>query len=168
MIHPLVIQLRFSRSEFVRCFDGVSNEDARRRVHSMNCLSWMIGHLAEQEQRFWVIRAQGQEVVPGLKELVGTGRVASTPPLDEMWTTWRTITVAADQYLDRVTPEILEAYLKREDGKISYETAGTKLLRNIYHYWLHIGQAVLIRKLLGHTDLPVFVGDMSKAAYQPE
>ena len=69
MIHPLVTQLWFTRSEFVRCFDGVSDEEARRRIQSMNCLSWMIGHLAEQEQRFWVIRAQGREIVPGLQEL---------------------------------------------------------------------------------------------------
>lgn len=168
MLHPLVTQLRFTRSEFVRCIEGVSNEEACRHIQSMNCLSWMIGHLAEQEQRFWLIRAQGQEVVSGLQELAGTGRVASTPPVDEMWMVWRTITAAADRYLDTVTPDILQTYLKRKDDKIPYETAGTKLLRNIYHYWLHIGQAVLIRKLLGHTDLPVFVGNMSNAFYLPE
>ena len=78
------------------------------------------------------------------------------------------ITAAADTYLDTVTPDILQTYLKREDGKTPYETAGTKLLRNIYHYWLHIGQAVLIQKLLGHSELPVFVGDMSNAFYRPE
>lgn len=168
MSHPLVTQLRFTRSEFVRCLEGVSAEDAGRHIEGLNCLSWMIGHLAEQEQRFWVLRAQGREVVPGLQELVGSGRPASTPQLDDMWTAWRTITAAADMYLDTVSSDELQTYLKREDGKPPYESAGTKLLRNIYHYWIHIGQAVLIRKLLGHTDLPQFVGDMSEAAYRPE
>ena len=47
--HPLVIQLRFTRSEFERCLDGVSDEDARHCFEPMNCISWIIGHLASQE-----------------------------------------------------------------------------------------------------------------------
>ncbi len=30
-VHLLVAQLRFARSEFVRCLDGVSEEEGRRR-----------------------------------------------------------------------------------------------------------------------------------------
>ena len=30
--HPLVVQLRFARSEFLRCLDGVSAEDALRHA----------------------------------------------------------------------------------------------------------------------------------------
>ena len=37
-----------------------------------------------------------------------------------------------------------------------------------YHYWFHLGEAYAIRQLLGHRDLPEFVGDMSGAVYQPE
>ena len=43
--HPLVTQLRFTRSEFLRCLDGVAGEEARRRFEPMNCISWIIGHL---------------------------------------------------------------------------------------------------------------------------
>ena len=168
MAHLLVMQLRFARSEFVRCLEGVSADEARTRIEQMNCLSWMIGHLAEQEHRFWVLRAQGKEVVSGLQEIVGSGRPATTPAMDEMWEAWRTITAAADEYLDTVTPAVLQTYLQREDGKPPYENVGTKLLRNIYHYWIHIGQAVLIRKLLGHKEIPQFVGGMSHVMYRPE
>ena len=49
MTHPLVDQLRFARSEFVRSLAGVGDDDARRRLLPMNCLSWMLGHLADQE-----------------------------------------------------------------------------------------------------------------------
>ena len=49
MIHPLTVQLRFARSEFIRCFEGVPPADACRRVEPMNCLSWTVGHLASQE-----------------------------------------------------------------------------------------------------------------------
>ena len=48
------------------------------------------------------------------------------------------------------------------------ESVGTLLLRNLYHYWFHMGEAVAIRQMLGHPNLPDFVGDMSEVAYRPE
>ena len=53
-------------------------------------------------------------------------------------------------------------------GKTLPENIGTMLLRNIHHYWFHIGEAYAVRQLLGHKDLPDFVGDMAGAGYQPE
>jgi hypothetical protein len=47
------------------------------------------------------------------------------------------------------------------------ESIGTLLYRNLYHYWFHTGEAHAIRQMLGHRDLPQFVGDMSKALYRP-
>jgi hypothetical protein len=58
-IHPLVTQQHFARSEFVRCLDGVSAEEGRQRFGPMNCISWMVGHLANQEHFYWVVLAQG-------------------------------------------------------------------------------------------------------------
>ena len=164
MAHPLVTQLRFARSEFVRCLDGVAAEDAIRRIEPLNCLSWIVGHLASQEHFLWVQMAQGQDIAPGLRELVGFGRPASTPSWEEMWALWHTITSAADRYLDAITPGILEAHLAWEGKPIS-ESIGTTLLRNIYHYWLHLGEAHAIRQVLGHHHLPVFVGDLSSVEY---
>jgi hypothetical protein len=31
---------------------GLSDTDARQRLDPMNCISWIIGHLAWQEQRY--------------------------------------------------------------------------------------------------------------------
>jgi uncharacterized damage-inducible protein DinB len=165
--HLLVSQLRFARNEFVRCLEGVSEEDAIRRLMPMNCISWMVGHLANQEHRYWVILAQQKEVVTGLYELVGYGKPASTPPLKEMWTAWHKVTSEADQYLSTLTPEIMQTYMLR-DGKPVNESIGTLLMRNIYHYWYHTGEASAVRQMLGHVKVPEFVGDMSAAAYEPE
>ena len=165
--HPLVTQLRFARSEFRRCLEGVSAEDAVRRPMPMNCISWIVGHLASQEQAYWVLVAQGRQVVPGLHELVGFGKPASTPPLDDMWAAWHAVTQAADQYLDTLTTETLLSHLVYK-GAPRPESIGTMLLRNTYHYWYHAGEAHAIRDMLGHTDLPQFVGDMSQAQYHPE
>ena len=165
--HPLVVQLRFTRSEFLRGLDGVVDEEARRRFEPMNCISWIVGHLANQEHAYWVLMAQGRNVAPGLNDLVGFGKPASTPPLDEMWETWRTVTQAADEFLDTLTTEDLQTHMEWR-GKPRPEGIGTMLYRNIYHYWFHTGEAHAIRQVLGHQDLPQFVGDMSSAFYRPE
>jgi hypothetical protein len=165
MTHPLVEQLHFARRELVRCLDGVSEEDAVRRIEPMNSISWIVGHLADQENRYWVLYAQGRDVAPGLNDRVGSGRPASTPPLDEMWDTWRAVTAAADDYLNGLTVEDLAAYLE-VDGRPRRSNVGTMLERNLFHYWFHIGEAHAIRQVLGHQDLPQFVGAMP--AYRSE
>jgi hypothetical protein len=38
-------------------------------------------------------------------------------------------------------------------------------MRNIYYYWFHIGQATVVRKLLGYFPPPEFVGDMPVAPH---
>ena len=167
MAHPLVDQLRFARSEFLRGLKDVKAEEALRRFEPMNCISWTIGHLADQENRYWVLWAQGLELAPGLHKLVGFRQPASTPPLDEMWDAWQIVTDAADAFLDTLTSNTLQITLVKS-GKPLKENTGTLLLRNIFHYWYHLGESQAIRQLLGHGELPQFVGDISKAAYRPD
>jgi hypothetical protein len=166
MNHPLVDQLHFARAELQRCLAGVTEKDARRRFRPMNCLSWIVGHLANQENAYWVRVAQERELAPGLNDLVGYGKPATTPPLDEMWQTWQAVTQAADRYLETLKTSDLDRFLEWK-GKPVRESVGTMLQRNIWHYWFHIGEAHAIRQLLGHSDLPEFVGDMSQATYRP-
>jgi hypothetical protein len=42
------------------------------------------------------------------------------------------------------------------------------LRRVTYHYWFHLGESQAIRQMLGHRDLPAFVGDINSAPYAPE
>jgi hypothetical protein len=165
--HLLVTQLRFTRSELVRCLEGVTEEEAMKRFEPMNCISWIVGHLANQETRYWNLFAQGKDVHRELIELVGYGKPASTPSLKEMWSTWESITAIADPFLDTLTPTIMQTHLVYK-GKELPESIGTLLQRNIFHYWFHTGEAFAIRQLLGHKNLPEFVGDMSTAKYYPE
>jgi len=164
MVHPLVTQLWFARKEFIRCLDGVSADEGLRRFDPMNCLSWIVGHLASQEQYLWLELAQGITIAPDLHELVGYGRPASTPPFDDMWALWHSITKSANDYLDTITPEMTSTHLVWQ-GKERSEDIGTSLLRNVYHYWFHIGEAHAIRQSLGHLDLPQFVGDMTEVQH---
>jgi DinB superfamily len=164
MAHPLVTQLRFTRNEWIRGLEAVTADEATRRFGALNPIAWMIGHLAWQEQAYWLQRAQGQTLIPEV-ERFGFGQPPSTPGLQEAWTAWRTITAAADPYLDSLTTESLQTRWKREP---TTESIGTKLLRMTYHYWFHLGEAQAARQLLGHTGLPQFVGDISRAPYHPE
>lgn len=157
---PYVAQLLFARDAFQRCLEGVSEQDALIRVKPINSLSWIVGHLANQEQRYWVMLAQGEVPFPELNERVGTGKPASTPPLEEMWEIWRQITTRADLYLNKLTEADLQAILAWE-GKPAHYNVGMMLLRNVYHYWFHTGEAHAVRQSLGHQNLPEFVGDMS-------
>jgi hypothetical protein len=94
--HPLVAQLRFTRAEFLRGVTGVPPEDAVRRLAPMNCISWNVGHLAWQEQRYFVTRAQGRTPFPDIQQAFATGAPASTPPLADVLAAWRAITAEAD------------------------------------------------------------------------
>ncbi len=168
MTHPLVQQLRFTRSEFRRALEGVSDADARKRVLPMNCISWNVGHLAWQEQRYFLFYAQGQLLLPEINQLFAYRAPASTPALDEMLAAWSTITQAVDPWLDAVTSEKLLEHVIR-DGKPSAYIFGSLLQRMIYHYWYHTGENMAIRQMLGHPNLPEFVGDIDgQAPYRPE
>lgn len=164
MPHPLVEQLRFTRGEFQRGLAEVEDPQAQQRFGNMNCISWIIGHLAWQEQRYWLHRAQGQVLIPELNELLAYGKPASTPPVAEMWATWQQVTQAADPWLDELTTESLQAPLVE-----GFSSNGTFMQRVIYHYWYHLGEGMAVRQMLGHAVLPDFVGNIDALApYRPD
>ena len=166
--HPLVLQLRFTRSEFKRALKGVAEAEARKRFKPMNCISWNVGHLTWQEQRYFVYGGQNKLLLPELNDLFAYGAPASTPSLKEMWRAWNKITRAADPWLDTLTTKKLQQFVIR-DGKPVPVTWGSLIQRTIYHYWYHTGENMAIRQNLKHKDLPQFVGNLDRQApYRPE
>jgi hypothetical protein len=168
MAHPLVDQFRFTRSEWLRGLEGISDEHAARHFGPMNCISWTVGHLAWHEQRYWLERAQGQVLFPALNEEFAYGAPMSTPILHEMLGIWRTVTQAADPFLDSLTTQSLQADLLHK-GRAVGQSYGSALRRITYHYWYHIGEVQAIRQMLWHANLPEYVGDIEiEAPYRPE
>ena len=168
MTHPLVAQLRFTRSEFKRGLTGLTEEEGCRRFLPMNCISWNVGHLAWQEQCYFVFFTQNQMLLPTINELFANGAPACTPSLHEMWTAWDAITRAADRWLETVTIEKLQEHVVI-DSRVTPYIYGSLLQRVIYHYWYHTGENLAIRQMLGHTSLPEFVGDIDgEAPYRAE
>ena len=168
MTHPLIDQFRFTRSEWLRGLEGVSEDDATRHFGPMNCISWIVGHLAWHEHRYWLERAQSKLLFPTLNVAYAYGAPMSTPTLAEMLDLWHTVTQAADPYLDSLTTEKLQSELLR-DGKPVGQNIGSALRRMTYHYWFHIGEIQAIRQMLGQANLPEYVGDIEiQAPYRPE
>ncbi len=168
MTHPLVDQFRFTRSEWMRGLKGLTEEDGARHFGQMNCISWIVGHLAWHEQRTFLQRPQNIILFPKLNEVFAVGAPMSTPSFTEILETWRTITKAADPYLDSLTTEILLTDLLL-DGKPVGQTRGDALRRITYHYWFHTGEISAIRQMIGGTGLPEYVGNIEQEApYRPE
>jgi len=167
-LHPAVQQLRFARAEFHRGVTGVSDEDGAVRLGPMNCLAWNVGHLASQEQAYFLRFAQGLEPLPDVTSAYRSGAPGITPRLSETLAAWSLITAAADPWLDALTTVRLLEHPVRS-GKPMTATFGNLLLRATYHYWYHCGENQAIRQQLGHADLGQFVGNIdAEAPYRPE
>jgi hypothetical protein len=167
-----VEQLRFTRSEFKRALEGLRDEDGAKRVGPANCVAWNVGHMAWQEQRYWIERAEsntggrGKPLRDDVNKQFAYGAEASTPALAEVMTAWREITEASDPFLETLTTEKLQT--NAVETKDFTTTWGNLLQRMIYHYWYHAGENIGIRQALGHTGLAEFVGDIdTEAPYQP-
>jgi hypothetical protein len=168
MQHPLVDQLHFTRSEWLRGLEGVSEEDGLCHFGTMNCISWTVGHLAWHEQRTFLQRPQDILLYPSLNELFAYGAPMSTPSLKEMLEIWHAVSKATDPYLDTLTTETLLGDLLL-NGKPVGQSRGSALRRITYHYWYHIGEIQAIRQMLGQKNLPEYVGDIeTEAPYRPE
>ena len=168
MPHPLVAQLRFTRSEFQRGIAGLASDDARKRLLPMNCISWNVGHLAWQEQRYFLTFAQGKILLPELNQQFANGAPASTPALEEMQQAWQALTRAADVWLDTLTTTGLQQMFSSPAGDWT-TSYGNLVQRVIYHYWYHTGENMAMRQMLGHTDLVDFVGNLDEEApYRPD
>ena len=166
--HPLVDQLRFTRSEWLRGLRGVSEDAGGRHFGQMNSIGWIVGHLAWQEQRYLLYRPQGIMLRDDIQRDFTTGGPMSTPSLAETLAAWRSITRATEPFLDQLTTKKLLVDLPL-NGKRSGQTQGSAIRRMTYHYWFHIGEILAIRQQLGEKRLPEYVGSIeAKAPYRPE
>lgn len=152
----------------MRGIRGLNEADARRRIEPMNSISWNVGHLAWQEQQYFVTWPSGERPYPDIDREFISGGPASTPPLKRVIDAWRAITAAADPWLDTLTSDDLERRVVSGGTELTRRN-GDLLQRVIYHYWYHTGENAAIRQQLGHTRLPQFVGSIDrKAPFRPD
>lgn len=154
-MHSLVEMQHLTRAEFLRGLAGLSDRDARRRIEPMNCISWIIGHMACQEHAYFVAWPQGREAAIEYKTFA-YGSPASQPTFEETMALWRAASEAADALLHAADEESLKQLIIAPDPRVERENLGTRITRNIFHYWSHIGEISAIRQILGHRP-PEFV-----------
>jgi hypothetical protein len=146
----------------------LTDADATRRIGPANPISWTVGHLAWQEQRYWLQRLRGVTRAPELDRDFCFGCETTTPDPTGIWATWSKITAACDEVLDTLTTDDFTAE-PIVDGKPLGTTTGSMMLRNIYHYWFHLGEAMGFRQAMGHAGLAQFVGAIdTEAPYRAE
>ncbi len=163
MAHPLVEQLRFTRSEWRRALRGVSEEDGSKHLGPMNSISWIVAHLGWQEQRYFLTRLHGETPVPELNDIAPNGGPMTTPSLRAMLADWKQVTSA----VDRVLEPLAEADMTEPLGDAP-RLIGNAIQRVTYHYWFHSGEILAIRQLLDHPRRPEFVGNIDdQAPYRP-
>ena len=151
-------QLRFARSEFQRGFKGVSDEDSRRRFMPINSIAWLIGHLEWHEHHYWLKCAQGIFTFSRLDEVAAFGKPPADVSLKEMSDLWHAVIKASEEYLINLSKDDMVKHLVVNGKEIS-ANIGTMIMRVTYHYFYHIGEMQAIRQLLGHKDLPSYIGN---------
>lgn len=163
MTHPLVAQLRFTRREFLRGLEGLTEHDGAVHFGPMNCISWNVGHLAWHEQKYWLTRAQDKVLFSDLNTRFAYHAPMCTPSLADVLQMWHKVTEETEKFLEGLTTEtLLSEFLNR--GKPVGQNYGSAMQRIIYHYWYHIGETQAIRQMLGNKNLAEFVGNIEKEA----
>ncbi len=106
------------RRELIRWLDGVSQQ-----LEPINSTSWIIGHLAVQDQQQGIEPAQAALQDPSHPDFVGNGKPASPPPVDEMWTIWSGFKYETDQNFETKTSQMLTTHQEKDEAPGS-ESAG--------------------------------------------
>jgi hypothetical protein len=168
LAHPIVDQLRFTRSEWARALRGVTEEDANRHFGQMNSIGWIVGHLAWHEQRTLFLRLRDTVPFREINDEFYSGAPMTTPSLKAMRAAWSKLTNESEPFLDSLTTKQLMRDLPR-GGKPSGQTFADAIRRMTFHYWFHIGEILAIRQMVGGKRLPEYVGNLeAHAPYRPD
>ena len=157
MYQPLELA-RFALSEFERGLEGVTDEEARKRMAKadgteMNAISWTLGHIAGH----WLSVAAyaKQEERPSGLEPFTTGPNAdpSPPPLSDVLKLLDDAKASIDWIAS--ADDVLMSTARGE----GFESVGTALMRAVLHTWFHTGEINAVRQMLGHAEIS-FVGKL--------
>jgi len=159
--HHLVRYVQHTRRELRRAVEGMSIADLEHRVGGLNSVAWIVGHLARQEQTYW-LTARDEPAVADL-DAFGHGEPAAAADFETVYQAWQRVTATADVWLAGLDEAALHTHVHGR-SLFERENVGTLLTRVSGHYYLHIGQITAIRKLLGY-PVPPFVGSQAGAMY---
>lgn len=140
----------------------MSEADLEKRVGGVNSIAWMAGHLAWQEQAYW-LTSRGMEPIADLAPYKN-GCEPCAPSFAELFAAWEQVTAATDAWLDGLTEDDLRGHFPGRRF-FEIENIGSLMMRVFGHYYVHVGQITAIRKILGY-DVPGFVGSQEGAYFE--
>ncbi len=149
-----------ARTDLLRAVDGLDNTHGALRLGGLNEAAWMIAHLAEQEQRYWLSAFRDPAVAPEL-DAYRRGRPEEVMPLSRAIDTWLAVSAATEPRLLGLRETEL-ARAAPDPGAGPGESVGVMCLRVFGHYYLHIGQLTAVRRWIG-LPVPAFVGRLPAA-----
>jgi hypothetical protein len=144
-----------ARTDLLRAVDDLDDTHGALRLGGLNEAAWMVAHLAEQEQRYWLSAFREPPLAPELAAY-RRGRPDEVMPLSRAIDTWLAVASVTEPLL----LGLKETELARPAPDPSVgpsEHVGVMCLRVFGHYYLHIGQLTAVRRWVG-LPVPAFVG----------
>lgn len=126
-------------------FNDLSNQEGKKIFKPMNCISWMIGHLACINYNI-VARNSKNRSIPDINDKFGNGSPHFQPEILDVISLWETSVRECFAFLDQMEEEDLKN--KISDSKMNFNL-GTDISRLTFHAWNHMGEIAAVRQFLG-------------------
>ena len=151
----LVELLYQSWRDLDEAISGLTSADAESRYEELSRIAWTVGHVTQQVDSWFNVRFQGESPHPVLSDpMFHTGASGESAPWPEVLAGVEEVRRRARAFLDGLAPADLDRTVAY-DGGIEYLRPGGlrlgyALVRTAAHHFLHAGEILTIRSLLGH------------------
>lgn len=147
---PLVSLVLETRNEFFRALSGLSEEVGAKKLPGLNTIAWTAGHVARGEDHWFNVMAQGQAPDAWLSENYAANAPTSSPSLKDVVAALKRVNERSQGFLRGLTPPDLKRVPATRSGRtFQDEDLEALLQRCLMHRWLHIGEIVAMRSILG-------------------
>ena len=153
---PLVVRMLLdAREQVARVADAVPPPAQAGEFAELNSGGRTVAHLAQQDDRYWNVDAQGLEPDAWLADAgVGFGDPASKPDYAEARAALDRSYARTQPYLERIDGSELDRVVRRSraPGR-SDQTVSDLAVRQMAHYFATAGELLAIASLAGADDL---------------
>lgn len=152
---PRLVRLLWDAfDELERVAEALPTPGQGRAIGRLNAGSWVVAHVAQQQEAYWCTGAQGLDPDAWLAGVeVGFGSEPSVPDYRESLAAFARIRAAAIPYLRSLRAEDLDMVMESAGGSRRGETVGDLLVRSVGHLFVHTGELATIASLVGAPDL---------------
>ena len=154
---PRLVRLLWDAfDELERVAEALPAPGRGRAIGRLNAGSWIVAHLAKQQDDYWNVGVQGLDPdVWLLEQRVGFGDEPSVPDFAEAVAAFGRVRARAIPYLRARRGADIDTVVLQRPSSGGEQTAGELLSRSIGHCFAHTGELASIASLVGAPDLGV-------------